>query len=227
VFVLLRYTDVRRRAAEARADELLTNAIPASIAARLKRGEHRMAEAYPETTVLCADIVGFTPWANRTDPDRVIGLLDDLFTRFDRIAEECGLEKIKTMGDAYMAVAGAPIARPDHANAGVQMAQGILAATDDWRVANDVALEVRIGIASGPTAGGVIGQQRILFDLWGDTVNMAQRMEATGVAGRIQLLAETMERLRDRFDFEPRVVEVKGLGALTTYLLERGEQGRR
>jgi class 3 adenylate cyclase len=146
---------VRRRAAEARADELLTNAIPASIAARLKRGEHPIAEAYPETTVLFADIVGFTPWANRTDPDRVIGLLDDLFTRFDRIAAECGLEKIKTMGDAYMAVAGAPIARPDHASAGVQMAQGILAATDDWRVANDVALEVRIGIASGPTAGGV------------------------------------------------------------------------
>ena len=107
-FLLLRYTDTRRRAAEARVDELLTNAIPRSIAARLKRGERRIAELYPEATVLFADIEGFTPWAQRTPPDRVVALLDGLFTTFDELTASHGLEKIKTIGDAYMAVAGAP-----------------------------------------------------------------------------------------------------------------------
>jgi adenylate cyclase len=219
VFVLLRYTDTRRRAAEARADELLTNAIPASIAARLRRGEHRIAESYPETTVLFADIVGFTPWSNGTDPDRVVGLLDDLFTRFDAIAAACGMEKIKTMGDAYMAVAGAPAARADHAEAGLRMAREMLEASGDWRADHDVPLQLRIGLASGPVVGGVIGQRRILFDLWGDTVNTAQRMEAFGAAGKIQVSAATWEQLRNRHQFEPRELEVKGLGVMTTYLL--------
>ncbi|MGQ0607449.1 MAG: adenylate/guanylate cyclase domain-containing protein [Chloroflexota bacterium] len=219
VFVLLRYTDLRRRAAEGRADELLTNAIPASIARRLKHGEQRIAEAYPETTVLFADIVGFTPWARRTDPDRVTGLLDDLFTRFDQAASECGLEKIKTIGDAYMAVAGAPVARTDHAEAAVEMAQRLLAAAEAWRTDHGVGLDVRIGLASGPTVGGVIGQQRIQFDLWGDTVNTASRMEAHGVAGRIHLSAASRELLEGRFDFVPRSIEVKGLGEMTTYFL--------
>ena len=122
VFLLLLYTDTRRRAAEARVDELLTNAIPASIAARLKHGERRIAERYPDTTVLFADIAGFTPWAQATAPDRVVELLDDLFTRFDALAATHGLEKIKTIGDAYMAVAGAPVPRADHAVAAVGLA---------------------------------------------------------------------------------------------------------
>ena len=113
-FALLRYTDVRRRRAEARSEELLTNAIPAAIAARLKRGEGRIADSYPETTVLFADLAGFTPWARQTDPAKMVGFLDGLFTRFDELAAEFGVEKIKTIGDAYMAVAGAPEPRPDH-----------------------------------------------------------------------------------------------------------------
>ena len=219
VFVLLRYTDIRRRAAEARADDLLTNAIPASIATRLKRGEQRIAERYPETTVLFADLAGFTPWASRTDPDRVIGLLDDLFTRFDGITSQCGLEKIKTIGDAYMAVAGAPLSRADHAEATVRMAQQLLEATDRWREDHVIDLQLRIGVASGPAVGGVIGQHRILFDLWGDTVNTASRMEETGLPGRIQVSSTTRERLSDQFTCVPRTVDVKGLGELTTYLV--------
>jgi adenylate cyclase len=219
VFLLLRYSDVRRRAAEARADALLTNAIPASIAARLKHGEERIAETYPETTVLFADIAGFTPWANRTDPDVVVGLLEDLFTRFDRVASDCGIEKLKTVGDEYMAVAGAPTARDDHADAALRAARGLLVESARWQEACGLDLPIRVGLASGPVVGGVIGRQRILFDLWGDTVNTAARMQATGVPGRVHVSAATMERLSGRDSFESRLVDVKGLGSLTTYLL--------
>jgi adenylate cyclase len=219
VFLLLRYSDIRRRAAEERADALLSNAIPASIATRLKHGEERIAETYPETTVLFADIAGFTPWANRTAPDVVVGLLEDLFTRFDGVAAECGVEKLKTVGDEYMAVAGAPTARTDHADAALRAAQGLLVQSDQWQHTHGLDLPIRIGLASGPVVGGVIGQQRILFDLWGDTVNTAARMQATGIPGRIQVSAATMDRLSEGDGFEPRLVEVKGLGSLTTYML--------
>ena len=219
VFLLLRYSDLRRRAAEARADELLMNAIPASIATRLKHGEQRIAEAYPETTVLFADIAGFTPWANHTAPDEVIELLDDLFSRFDAVMAEHGVEKLKTVGDEYMAVAGAPIARSDHAEVGIRAARDILQATGRWREAHGLSLPIRIGLASGAVVGGVIGQQRILFDLWGDTVNTAARMQSSGVPGRIQESEGTMERTAGQFEFEARLVDVKGLGSLTTYLL--------
>lgn len=219
VFLLLRFSDIRRRTAEARADELLTNAIPAPIATRLRHGEQRIAEAYPETTVLFADIVGFTPWANHTDPGEVVGLLDDLFTRFDSVVAEHGVEKLKTVGDEYMAVAGAPIARANHAEVALRAAGDMLQATDQWRQAHGLSLPIRIGLASGPVVGGVIGQQRILFDLWGDTVNTAARMQSTGVPGRIQVSESTMQLTSGQFEFEGRVVEVKGLGSLTTYLL--------
>jgi len=219
-FAMLRYTDVRRREAQARADDLLTNAIPVSIAARLKRGEHRIADSYPETTVLFADLTGFTPWAQEADPARVVGFLDDLFTRFDALAAECGVEKIKTIGDSYMAVAGAPEPRTDHAAAAMTLARGMLSALAEARAGLDPPLELRIGMASGPAVGGVIGQRRILFDLWGDTVNIASRMESSGVPGRIQLAPSTRELLGDRYAFEQREpVDVKGLGRMTTYLL--------
>jgi guanylate cyclase len=218
-FLLLRYTDLRRRTAEARSDELLTNAIPTAIASRLKHGENRIAEAYPETTVVFADIVGFTPWAGRTDPHRVVALLDDLFSRFDRRAAELGIEKIKTVGDAYMAAAGAPLARADHAAAGLAFGRAILAEVAAWREANHIHLEVRVGIASGRVVGGVIGSRRIVFDLWGDTVNTAARMESSGMAGRIQLAESTRILLGDQADFEARQIDVKGLGRMTTYLL--------
>jgi adenylate cyclase len=219
VFVLLRYTDIRRRIAEARVDELLSNAIPPSIASRLKRGEDRIAESYPETTVLFADVAGFTPWTNRTDPARVIGLLDDLFTRLDELAADCGVEKLKTIGDAYMAAVGAPVPRDDHAIAAIDFARRMLGAMDGWRQAQGVELELRIGLASGPAVGGVIGTRRILFDLWGDTVNMASRMQSTGVPGRIQVAESTMRLATGRYQFTERLVDVKGLGELKAYLL--------
>jgi guanylate cyclase len=218
-FLLLRYVDLRRRAAEARSEELLTNAIPASIATRLRHGETRIAEAHPSTTVVFADIAGFTPWAQRTDPARVVALLDDLFSRFDTVAAEVGVEKIKTVGDAYMAAVGAPVARPDHAHAAIRFSRAILAEADAWRRANDLDLLLRVGVASGPVVGGVIGHRRITFDLWGDTVNTAARMESTGVPGRIHLASSTRELLGGGHGYEERQLDVKGLGTLTTYLL--------
>jgi adenylate cyclase len=221
VFFLLRYTEIRRREAQALADDLLTNAIPVSIAARLKRGE-RIAEAYPNTTVLFADLVGFTPWAGRTDPGQVVSFLDDLFSRFDALAAACGVEKIKTIGDSYMAVAGAPEPRADHAEAAVALARGMLGVVAEVRDPAGLALEMRIGLASGSVVGGVIGQKRILFDLWGDTVNLASRMESSGVPGRIQVASSTWDLLHESpaFSFEAREpIEVKGLGRMTTYLL--------
>jgi adenylate cyclase len=218
-FLLLRYTDIRRRAAEARSDELLANAIPASIADRLRHGESRIAETYPETTVVFADVAGFTPWANKTEPDRVVALLDDLFTRLDGVAAEHGLEKIKTVGDAYMAVAGAPSPRPDHAIAAIEFGGAVLRTVDAWRRDHGLDLKLRVGMASGPVVGGVIGQRRILFDLWGGTVNTASRMESSGVPGRIQVAASTRELAGDAFTFEKLAVDVKGLGPTTTYLV--------
>jgi adenylate cyclase len=218
-FVLLRYTDVRRRQAEARIDELLTNAIPASIAARLKHGEQRIADSYPATTVLFADIVGFTPWAQQTQPDRVVTLLDGLFSRFDALAAEHRVEKIKTIGDSYMAAAGAPESRDDHAGAAIELARALLRAVADWRTENGLLLEVRVGLASGPVVAGVIGQRRILFDLWGDTVNTAARMESSGLPGRIQVAASTRDLVQGRYRFEERDVNVKGLGQMATYIL--------
>jgi guanylate cyclase len=220
VFLLLVYTDMRRLAAEARADELLTNAIPASIAARLRHGERRIAESYTETSIVFADLVGSTSWAHDIEPGAVVEVLDDLFTRFDNLADAHGLEKIKTIGDAYMAVAGAPERRADHAVGAVEMALALVDAVADVRRSTGVPIEVRVGVASGPVVGGVIGQRRLLFDLWGDTVNLASRMESTGVPGRVQIAAATRDLLPpDRFRFEPREIEAKGLGLLTVYLV--------
>jgi guanylate cyclase len=222
VFILLRYVDIRRRQAESRSQELLTNAIPPSIAVRLRHGEEHIADAYPDTTVVFADLAGFTPWTRRMDPDRVVALLDDLFGRIDERAAAHGVEKIKTVGDAYMAVAGAPEPRSDHAQAAVAFAVDLLSVMADWRAANGVDLEARVGIASGPVVGGVIGRRRLVFDLWGDTVNTAARMESSGVPGRIQVAPATLELLGSSVVFEARDVDVKGIGAMSTGLLVDG-----
>lgn len=225
VFVMLLYSDRRRREAEARSEALLTNAIPAAIAKRLKRGERRIADIYPETTVLFADLAGFTPWARVTAPSRVVAALDGLFSRFDRVLSTAGMEKIKTIGDAYMAVSGAPEPRTDHAATALSVALEMLDSAEKWRRTEDVPLEIRIGLASGPVAGGVIGEQRILFDLWGDPVNEAARMESTGEPGHVQL-AESTRRLLpdDDRQYERRHVDVKGMGAMGTYLVGRAKR---
>ena len=222
VFALLVYGDRRRRLAEARSEELLTNAIPPGIARRLKRGETRIADVYPETTVLFTDLAGFTPWAQQNEPTHVAAVLDRLFSRFDGLVAEGGIEKIKTIGDSYMAVSGAPEARPDHAVAAMAVARLMLEATDEWRQIENAPLEIRIGLASGPVAGGVIGDRRILFDLWGDTVNAAARMESTCDPGHIQMTESTRSLLNeDESAYVTRQVDVKGLGHMTTYLIGR------
>jgi adenylate cyclase len=206
--------------AEQRSNELLTNAIPPSIATRLRRGEDRIAELYPETTVLFADLAAFTPWARSTDPGRVVGFLDELFTRFDRQAASRGVEKIKTIGDAYMAVAGAPLPRADHAAVMVDLGVALIAEAEEASRRDSVPLELRVGIASGPVVGGVIGQRRILFDLWGDTANTAARMQAAGIAGRVHLAPSTSGLVRDSYRLEQRdPMTVKGLGPMSTYLV--------
>jgi class 3 adenylate cyclase len=128
------------------------------------------------------------------------------------------VEKIKTIGDAYMAVAGAPQALPDHADSAMRLAQRMLVETSEWRLQHQVDLELRVGLASGAVVGGVIGQQRILFDLWGDTVNTAQRMESSGIAGKIQVASSTRERLSDDYRFASREVDVKGIGRITAHV---------
>lgn len=223
-FAMLRYTDVRRRRAEQRSEELLTNAIPATIAARLKRGEKRIAERYADTTVLFADLVGFTPWAAQTDPAEVVDFLDSLFSRFDDLAAAHGVEKIKTIGDSYMAVTGVPEPREDHALVAVSFARAMLAAVDDAQRRAGVPLALRVGLASGPVVAGVIGRRRILFDLWGNTVNIASRMEASGVPHRIHLAKSTHDLLPDNWSFDEREsIDVKGVGRMTTYLLALDE----
>lgn len=219
VFVLLRYTDLRRLAAEARVDELLTNAIPSPIAARLRTGERQIADRYPATTVVFADLVAFTPWAQRTPPERVVAVLDELFTAFDQLAVANGVEKVKTIGDAYMAVAGAPEPRADHAWAAVQFAQAMLDAVASMRHQLRIDLEIRVGVASGPVVGGVIGQRRLTFDLWGDTVNLASRLESSGIPGRIQVAKSTRDLLGNHCDLEEREVDIKGMGRLSVYLI--------
>lgn len=221
VFAMLLYGDRRRREAEARSEALLTNAIPAAIARRLKRGERRIADIYPETTVLFADLAGFTPWARATDPQRVVAALDGLFSRFDRLLAKAGMEKIKTIGDAYMAVSGAPEPQPDHAATALRVALEMLAAAEEWRASEAVPLDIRIGLASGSVAGGVIGEQRFLFDLWGDTVNEAARMESTGEPGHVQLADSTRRLLGADLVHVRREVDVKGMGRMPTYLVAR------
>jgi adenylate cyclase len=203
-----------------RSERLLLNVLPAPIAARLKAGEAVIADRFPEVTVLFADLVDFTRSSDRSTPDRVVQVLDNLFTAFDRLAEGHGLEKIKTVGDAYMVAGGLPAPRPDHVEAVAEMALDLREETAHHRDPAGRPLTVRIGIDTGPVVAGVIGRRKFSYDLWGDTVNTASRMESQGVPGCIQVTDRTYRRLRDRYRFQPRgPIQVKGKGELVTYLL--------
>jgi class 3 adenylate cyclase len=210
------------RGARERSDQLLRNILPDSIAARLKQGETPIADHFIAVTVLFADLVGFTPFSRALAPETLVQLLDDLFRRFDEIAGQHGLEKIKTIGDAYMIVAGLPDPRPDHALAMAEMALAMLAATEAFARDHNVAMPIRIGMHSGPAVAGVIGRRKFAYDLWGDTVNTAARMEAHGVSNRIQITETTRQLLSAHFEFEPRgEIEVKGVGRMPTWWLVR------
>jgi class 3 adenylate cyclase len=208
------------RAEQERSERLLLNVLPAPIAARLKRGEAVIADGFAEVTVLFADLVDFTRRSQETSPERVVRLLDDLFSAFDRLAERHGLEKIKTIGDAYMVVGGLPEPRPDHAEAVADMALALREEVARHRDPAGRPLALRIGIDSGPVVAGVIGRRKFSYDLWGDTVNVASRMESTGVAGCIQVTDRTCRQLRAGYRFERRgPVQVKGKGELVTWFL--------
>jgi class 3 adenylate cyclase len=203
-----------------RSERLLLNVLPRAIAPRLKAGETPIADAYDEATILFADIVGFTPLTRQLDPKEMVRLLNVVFTEFDRAAERHGVEKIRTVGDNWMGVAGVPVPRPGHAAAVARMALDMCAALDRLRAGGERRIDFRIGIESGPCIGGVIGIQKFVFDIWGDPVNTASRMESHGVAGRVQVGEAAHELLKDTFDFEPRgVIDVKGKGPMATWFL--------
>ncbi len=203
-----------------RGEELLLNILPRPIALRLQAGERRIAESFDSVTVLFADLVGFTERAAATDPEALVELLSQVFTAFDAISDRFGVEKIKTIGDAYMVVAGLPTPRSDHAEAMADTAVALLEAVA--RVGEKIGskLEIRVGMHSGPVVAGIIGTRKFAYDLWGDTVNTASRMESHGVAGRIHVAESTYRALRSQFCFEERgEVDVKGLGLMRTYFL--------
>lgn len=203
-----------------RSDRLLLNILPRPIADRLKCGETRIVNSFDDVTVLFADLVGFTTLSTQIPPTSLVRLLDQIFSAFDELADRHGLEKIKTIGDAYMAAAGIPFPHHDHASATAKMAFDMHEAIKKFSGESQGFLQLRIGICTGPVIAGVIGQNKFIYDLWGDSVNTASRMESQGEPGRTQVAATTYQFLRDRYRFEERgIFEVKGKGSMKTYFL--------
>jgi guanylate cyclase len=203
-----------------RAENLLLNILPRSIADRLKTDDATIADQVAAASILFADVVDFTPLAERLQPAEVVGMLDDLFTHFDLLADRYGVEKIKTIGDAYMVAAGVPTPRADHARVMALMALDMRDAMQSPDAVGYLGLDLRIGINSGPVVAGVIGRKRFLYDLWGDAVNMASRMESHGTPGQIQVTRATFELLRGEFDLERRgTIPIKGKGDVETWFL--------
>jgi adenylate cyclase len=214
-------TDVQL--AQEQAENLLLNVLPRPIAERLKAAPETIADQFTSASILFADVVDFTRRSERLSPAEVVGILDHLFSHFDMLAERYAVEKIKTIGDAYMVAAGVPSRRPDHARALALMALDMVDAMHSRDEVGHLDLELRVGINSGPVVAGVIGRKRFLYDLWGDAVNIASRMESQGTPGRIQIARATYDLIKDEFVCEPRgTISVKGKGDMETwYLLER------
>ena len=222
VAMLLLVTFARgRETAQARVEALLRNVLPAEIAQRLQSDPNSIADHFDDASILFADVVDFTPLSSRLDAREVVGLLDRLFTSFDELVDRHDVEKIKTIGDCYMVAAGVPTQRPDHAHALARLALEMReCAKTCLPEGTEHDLRLRIGISSGPVVAGVIGRRRFLYDLWGDTVNMASRMESHGTPDAIQITRSTYDLLRDDFAAEPLGrVDVKGKGAVETWRL--------
>ena len=206
-----------------KAEILLHNILPNAIAERLKVEKDVIADGFDNVSVLFTDLVGFTSITSNVSADELVLALNDLFSRFDERATESGIEKIKTIGDAYMAVCGLPEPNPDHAKLIMRYAQGMLADLADYNSTTKLKFKMRIGINSGKVVAGVIGRSKFIYDLWGDTVNVASRMESTGIAGKIHVSASTYELLKNEFAFSaPMVIDVKGKGAMKTYFFDDG-----
>jgi adenylate cyclase len=209
-------------------ERLLLNVLPRAIAERLKGRREEIADefpeiiadSFPEVTVLFADIVGFTKFSSGVSPERLVALLNEIFTNYDIIADQHGLEKIKSIGDAYMAAAGLPVPVEDHAARAARMALDMLEALARFNKRTGNEFEIRIGLHSGAAVAGVIGKRKFIYDLWGETVNLASRMESHGLPGRIHLSQATRVLIGDAFVLEDRgLIEVKGMGALQTWFL--------
>jgi len=204
-----------------RSESLLLNILPKSIASRLKSGEDIIADLHPEVTVLFTDMVGFTKFSESLEPSTLVEILNEYFTVFDRLTDEYGIEKIKTIGDAYFAVAGLPEKKQNHAQL---MAKFALQLKEELKRLNeklDIDLNLRIGMHSGPVIAGVIGKKKYTYDLWGDTVNIASRMESHGVVGEIQITDKTYQLLKDDFILETRgIIPVKGKNKMEVFLLK-------
>lgn len=218
---------LRKQAEEAlqveqeKSERLLLNILPRPIAEKLKQDQEGLAEHFSEVTILFADIVGFTPFSARVSALELVSLLNQVFSTFDQLTDQHGLEKIKTIGDSYMVVGGLPVEKPDHCRAIAQMALDMQKTISDFRADNGEQFQLRIGINTGAVVAGVIGIRKFSYDLWGDTVNVASRMEATALPGTIQVTADSYERLKENFLFEERgAISVKGKGEMLTYWLK-------
>jgi adenylate cyclase len=204
-------------------EDLLNNVLPRSIATRLKKKEPTIADGFQNASILFADLAGFTPVSQKMTPDELVEMLDAIFSRFDELVDQYGLEKIKTIGDEYMVASGIPIPREDHAQALADFALAMRDSLTEYSTAKNVDLQMRIGINSGPVVAGVIGKRRFLYDLWGDSVNTASRMESHGIPGEIQVTEATRDLLEvnSRFTFIDRgIIDIKGKGPMQTYLLQ-------
>jgi adenylate cyclase len=205
---------------QAKTESVLLNILPKLISGRLKSGETLIADAHENVTVLFADLVGFTKLSHGISAQELVHMLNEIMSSFDRIANHEGVEKIKTIGDCYMLAAGIPAARDDHAPAVVRTALTMLAALSTFNQNHGSNLQIRIGIHSGPVVAGVIGVHKYTYDLWGDTVNVASRMESTGLPGRIQVSRSTAQHLHGYFTLESRGdVAIKGIGEVETFLV--------
>lgn len=203
-----------------RSESLLLNILPEQIAETLKTEKGTIAENYPSASILFADLVGFTPMSARMTPSEMIELLNTIYSHFDGLAEKYGVEKIRTIGDNYMAASGVPAPRPDHAQALAQMALDMLEFAKTIPQQNGESINFRIGINSGPLVAGVIGRKKFHYDVWGDTVNVASRMESHGLAGKIQITKHTSELIQDEFICDKRgTLDIKGKGKMDTWLL--------
>ncbi|HEY9728657.1 MAG TPA: adenylate/guanylate cyclase domain-containing protein [Chroococcales cyanobacterium] len=216
----------RKKAEEAlrkeqeKSEQLLLNILPRAIAQRLKQDQQWIAEHFDDVTILFADIVGFTPLSAHLEPIELVNLLNQIFSDFDQLAQRYGVEKIKTIGDAYMVVGGLPLPMVNHAEAIAQMALDMQQVINRYQTDKGYSLQIRIGINTGSVVAGVIGRNKFIYDLWGDAVNVASRMESSGVAGRIQVTSGTCDRLKAKYVLKERgMTFVKGKGEMITYWL--------
>ena len=202
-----------------KSESLLRNILPDKIADRLKSNSGTIADGFEHVSILFADIVGFTEMSSRSAPEKIVNFLNSIFSVFDDLADKYRLEKIKTIGDAYMAASGIPEPRDNHAEAVLLLAIDMIDEIDKYNIANGTNLKIRIGINTGSAIAGVIGKKKFTYDLWGDSVNTASRMESHGIAGRIQVTDNTYHLLKNKYTFEYRgEIEIKGKGKMKTYI---------